>query len=296
MVQTKGKIYKIINSKNDKVYFGSTSKKRLQDVINTHKRIATRNKTRLYDEMNAIGFQYFTILLVEEVDAVTKSDLLKIKDMYIKKIKEQHPELCLNMHNPIPYARTGKVYKIINSKNDKVYFGSTFKKRLQDRMNNHKSDAARLKMMLYDEMNAIGFQYFNILLIEEVDAKTKSDLLKIEEKYMNEFREQHPELCLNKIRAYCSVENKKIRNREMYFRHKEKQYTRRRAVITSSEESHQKYKDYCKTYYQINKHKWTKNNGEKVLCDCGRNVSKANFKRHKASPMHARFLARLNAD
>jgi len=187
--------------------------------------------------------------------------------------------------------RKGKIYKIINSKNDKVYFGSTFKKRLQDRMNNHKYDTINNKMKLHNEMNEIGFQYFNILLIEEVDAESKGDLLKIEEKYINEFREQSPDLCLNKIRAYCSPENKKIRKHDIYLRNKEGQYSRRRAVITASKESHEKYKKDCRDYYQKNKAKWTKNNGVKVLCECGRNISKANFKRHKASPMHARFLA-----
>ena len=188
--------------------------------------------------------------------------------------------------------KKGKIYKIINSKNNKVYIGSTIRKTLHIRMKYHKSDSKKKKMKLYDEMNKIGFQYFTILLLEEVEVESKGDLLKIEERYINEFREENASLCLNSIRSYCSPENKKIKKHEIYLRNKEGQYSRRRARITSNEESHQKYKDDCKSYYKKNKAKWGKDNGVKVLCECGRNVSKANFNRHRASPMHARFLER----
>ena len=188
----------------------------------------------------------------------------------------------------------GKIYKIINSKNNKVYFGSTTKKELYTRMANHISDCKHRadKSPFYRFMNEIGVENFEIILIKDVEVDSRSDLLKLEEYYMNKFKEQNSNLSLNTIRSYTSIENKKKKKHENYLLNKEGQYSRRRKVITKDKESHDKYKKFMNNYYKKNKDKWKKNIGLKIMCECQRKVSKANFNRHLNSPMHLRFLNR----
>lgn len=187
----------------------------------------------------------------------------------------------------------GSIYKIVNSKNDKIYIGSTIQS-INTRFSKHKSDMNRKNMNILRFMNEIGFEFFNIILIESVEIESKAELLKIEEKYMNEFRESIPDLLLNTIRSYASPENKKKNKHKLYLKHKEGQYSRRRKVITKNKESHDEYKEQCKSYYQQNKSNWKVNNGVKIMCECQREVSKANFNRHLKSPMHTRFLNRYH--
>ena len=185
-----------------------------------------------------------------------------------------------------------KIYKITNSKNDKVYIGSTRKKELYSRMANHISDCKHrpTKSLFYGFMNKVGVEYFEIVLIEDVEVDSRSDLLKLEEKYMNDFREQNPELSLNTIRSYTSPENKKIKKYENYVKHKDAQYDRQRKRITKNKESHDKYKKSMNDYYKNNKDKWIKNRGITIDCDCGKKISKANINRHKKTSYHKKHL------
>jgi post-segregation antitoxin (ccd killing protein) len=48
--------------------------------------------------------------------------------------------------------------------------------------------------------------------------------------------------------------------------------------------------DINKTYYKKNKSKWSINNGESVLCSCGKNVSKINLLRHMDTALHKRLF------
>lgn len=182
-----------------------------------------------------------------------------------------------------------KIYKIINSKNNKVYIGGTIKL-LRYRLSNHKC-RKRPNEPLYKLMTEIGRQYFSIILLEEKEVDSKRDLLDLEDKYIDEFRETNPEDCLNKNRAYTTKKQKKEKKHLNYLKHKDSQYKRQRDKITKDIESQDKYDREMKNYYQQNKSKWQKNNGIKITCECGKEVSKANFKRHKNSSLHTRLLS-----
>lgn len=79
----------------------------------------------------------------------------------------------------------GKIYKIYNDINDKLYIGKTLDT-IENRLKEHKKDSKRSRMEkrpLYNAMNKYGAEHFYIELIEEVDL----ELLSQRECYWIEF-------------------------------------------------------------------------------------------------------------
>lgn len=116
---------------------------------------------------------------------------------------------------------TGKIYRIVNSENDLVYIGST-KTSLRERMWHHKWEARNKvrKSKFYHFMDEIGPDLFTMVLIEEMDVFTRTELLQIEEYYINEFKMANPELSVNSIRAYATKADTRQRKHKDYLRYK----------------------------------------------------------------------------
>ena len=75
----------------------------------------------------------------------------------------------------------GKIYKIVNSENSKVYIGST-QNELKQRFGEHLS-AAKCSpggIILYKEMNSLGSDKFRIELLSEVSVQNRAELAQIE--------------------------------------------------------------------------------------------------------------------
>ena len=49
-------------------------------------------------------------------------------------------------------------------------------------------------------------------------------------------------------------------------------------------------KEHKHQYYEENKEKISKTRSQFVVCECGKSVSKRNFKRHEKSQFHINFL------
>lgn len=70
----------------------------------------------------------------------------------------------------------GKIYKIYNDVNDKLYIGKTLDT-IENRLKEHKKDSKRVrkeKRPLYNVMNKYGAEHFYIELIEEIDLESLS--------------------------------------------------------------------------------------------------------------------------
>lgn len=107
-----GKIYKIINSKNDKVYIGSTCIHKLKYRLSTHKsKMKHRLDEPFYAEMNELGKENFSIILLESGQFQNKIDLLKLEDKYIDGFKILTPELSLNNNMAAPSIEEKKATK-----------------------------------------------------------------------------------------------------------------------------------------------------------------------------------------
>lgn len=71
----------------------------------------------------------------------------------------------------------GKIYKIYNDVNDKLYIGKTvssIEKRFQEHCYDSKKERCE-KRPLYNAMNKYGIEHFFIELIEECDLKELSE-------------------------------------------------------------------------------------------------------------------------
>jgi hypothetical protein len=90
----------------------------------------------------------------------------------------------------MPDYSKGKIYKITNTVNDKVYIGSTVS-RLCDRMARHRHTGRHAceESPLYREMYAIGADKFKIILVRTSPSNNRDELVAIEYAIMQEFRD-----------------------------------------------------------------------------------------------------------
>lgn len=79
----------------------------------------------------------------------------------------------------------GKIYQIINTKNDKMYVGSTCQN-LTRRMNDHRSSSKTENSKFYTAMTELGADTFHICLYKNFPCQTKSELEAEEFKIMKE--------------------------------------------------------------------------------------------------------------
>ena len=107
----------------------------------------------------------------------------------------------------------GRVYKITNSIDDKLYIGSTTDT-LSRRMSNHKMHCKNgCQSQVYKHMREIGVQNFNIVILERFQDVLKEDLKAREDYYIKLFNtvrnglnskyEDYGICEHNKNRAYC---------------------------------------------------------------------------------------------
>ena len=72
---------------------------------------------------------------------------------------------------------SGKIYKVVNTIDDKIYIGSTTQ-RLCDRMGNHRIKARddSKTSIFYTHMRNIGIEHFKIILINVFSCESKDEL------------------------------------------------------------------------------------------------------------------------
>ena len=95
--------------------------------------------------------------------------------------------------------QNGKVYKLVNCVDDKIYIGSTCA-RLSKRFYDHKQTAKYKPTYVHKHLNSIGWENVRIILIENVIAETKDQLLIREQHYIDELK---PELNKHAAYAHC---------------------------------------------------------------------------------------------
>jgi len=148
------------------------------------------------------------------------------------------------------YERS-KIYKIESHLGDKIYIGSTTKRYLSSRMDNHRRDYKRWKdglrapccksSVLFDEY---GVENCKIILIETFPCSSKDELNAKEAHYIRTLS------CVNKI----------IPGRT------QKQYM---------EEHHEYFSNRSK---------------ELIECECGRSVRRNHIARHKTTDIHKEIM------
>ena len=117
----------------------------------------------------------------------------------------------------MPNYSLGKIYKIVNDVNDKIYIGSTCQT-LSQRLNGHRKDARKIERMspLYSAMKELGIGQFRIVLIEEYPCQNVAQLTAREYTLMGEVKANGVELYNDMINGCHSEETReKMRGRVM---------------------------------------------------------------------------------
>ena len=197
-----------------------------------------------------------------------------------------------------------KVYKLVDQINGYYYIGSTACSTLSKRLMWHKQDASKVKnksIKKYEYFNSVGWKNVKIILIEEYKFNNKMELLREEDKLIQQHRNDAK--CLNVLRAYVTNEEKHIYNIEKGKEYRslhleelqeyDRQRNQQKIMCECGLEYAVRFKlHHEKTIQHVNYIK--KKNGELVVeyidCECGKRVLTGNMNRHLKSLQHADFI------
>jgi hypothetical protein len=176
---------------------------------------------------------------------------------------------------------SGKVYKIQpimeHDEND-IYIGSTTKKYLSQRLDNHRRSykcwkkGRGTKYMCYELFNKYGIENCQILLIENVHANSKDELISREGYYIRNMK------CLNKVipdRSKTEYNKEYFKDNKEIIKEKQHQYYVDNKEIINKRNN--KYHVDNKEIINARKHKYYLDNKEiikekqckKHFCQCG---------------------------
>ena len=109
---SKGKVYKLISTVDDKYFYVGSTCRTLKIRLNTHKYFARNNPNmKVLEHFNNIGLDKMKIELLEECStATTKKDIYEREQYYIDQLKEElGEEYCLNMQDAIKNLEKSKI-------------------------------------------------------------------------------------------------------------------------------------------------------------------------------------------
>jgi hypothetical protein len=134
----------------------------------------------------------------------------------------------------------GKIYKLVNDVDDKIYIGSTCN-RLSHRKNLHKGHSKRKpNRVVYKHLNSIGWENVDIILVENFNCKSKNELHARERHYIDLLKPS-----LNRVIPLRTLQEWCEDNKELIKQNKKKYY----------DENKEKFKQYGKKYRDENKEK-----------------------------------------
>jgi len=173
-----------------------------------------------------------------------------------------------------------KIYKLICSNPDLIYFGSTTQS-LDRRLTSHNTPSNKSMAKLLYEYGGVEIE-----LLETCGSK--EEMLKIENHYISNYE------CVNKK---ASIPNP-LRNKQYYEKNREavlvlaKKYNQdnNEAINIRKKEYRQLNKEELsikwKEYYEKNKEEICVRKTEKITCECGRTVRKDSITRHRKFKVH----------
>ena len=149
----------------------------------------------------------------------------------------------------------GKIYKIIDNTNGNIYIGST-KNTLDYRLKRHKFDKTCMSKQIIEQGD------YEIILIKDYPCNSKWELEEEEAKYIRN------NTCINRCIPHRT----------------QKQYR---------EENNEAINKQRKQYREKNKETLNNIKKEKILCDCGKMVSKNHLARHKKTKKNLKFRSTI---
>jgi len=174
----------------------------------------------------------------------------------------------------MPDYTRGKIYKIVpfvECEDGDVYFGSTTKKTLAERMTKHRSDYKAWNSKKQYANNMTTFKLFDkygvenckIILVESFPCKTKDELTQRESHYIRTMN------CVNWI-----VPDRTVKEYSVMYREENK-------VVLS---------EYDKKYKENNKEALALKGSVSHVCECGKTYTQCHKHRHENTIFHKKWL------
>lgn len=178
----------------------------------------------------------------------------------------------------------GKIYKIISSNTDKIYIGSTTKKYLSQRIDEHRSAFKSNKVKKCKSEELMQHHDAQIVLLENYPCKSKDELYARERYWYDKFKD----VVVNERRPHLSEEEKRVENNEKAKKYRENN----RDKINDKARVYNK-KNWALTYA---KHKDTilEKQKIKVVCECGSECRKSDMSKHVKTKKHISFIEQKN--
>jgi hypothetical protein len=177
----------------------------------------------------------------------------------------------------------GKVYMIqpiMEHDEHEIYIGSTTKKYLSQRMEKHRSgykcwkNGKGKKVMCFDIFDKYGIENCQILLIENVHANSKDELISREGYYIRNMK------CINKNIA---GRTEKEYRKEYYKDNKDKA---KLYIFEYRKNNKEIIKKHTHKYYVNNKEKINEKRKQKFFCQCGGQYTNINKSTHFKTLKH----------
>ena len=203
--------------------------------------------------------------------------------------------------------QNAKIYKLYTLLGDEVYIGSTYEI-LCKRIAKHRCDYKRYKEGKYHFISSFilfdmyGVENVKIELIRNCPCDNKEELHREEGSEIRIYKDN----CVNKcvagrtLKEYYESNKEEIleKQKEYYETNKEyaKKYyeTNKEEILQYAKEWRENNKDYHKIYgkeyYEDNKEKMK----EKIVCECGSELTRINISRHRKTKKHLKYEECIN--
>ena len=149
----------------------------------------------------------------------------------------------------------GKIYRIWNTENDKIYIGSTVAA-LHKRMWKHRADAKlarNYKNSLYIEMNRLGHEHFKIELVEDYPCKSRNELNRREGEFIREYNSKlNKQIAGRTQKEYYDDNKDMIATRDQKYRNENKDKIKVR-LRRYFEDNQEHLSEKAREYYKDNK-------------------------------------------
>ena len=179
----------------------------------------------------------------------------------------------------------GKIYKIepiVEHEPHEIYFGSTTKEFLSQRMANHRDCYKRWKNEKYRKIRSFelfekyGIDNCQITLMENYSCNSKDELTSKERYYISNYG------CINK-----RIEGRT--SKEYYADNTDKLQKYR-------DDNKEAMKEYFKNRYEQKKEEILQQQKEKLICECGCTIARGNMRDHIKTKKHNDLMKDINSN
>lgn len=196
-----------------------------------------------------------------------------------------------------------KVYKIISNQTDLIYIGSTCQE-LSQRLASHRRDYKRYlngKCRYVSSYEILKYPDAKIILVQAYpDCQSNMEKLMYEQDWVDCYD------CVNKNKAYSTLEQTKEKKKEYqknnkeYLAEKKKEYYKEHKpqILEYNKEYYNNNKEELlkkqKKYAEKNREKILNRHSQKVICECGRKIARGGLAKHKKKNIHKQLLNNLS--